>query len=381
MRSIPLAFVALACAAVLVPAALAQPAITGLEGTLDRGQQISLYGNAFGTKAQAAPLRWDDFQNGTPGTEVPPRNYPPYTGVWDLNDPSPLQNWRPWYSNERQRYPGDVTALQHFHMNDQGYAESNRAIDVRNQPSRVWYVSFWAYQDDYNGTAIECTNVKIHGFFQGSLSGSGANHQCRWDEYWSGGGGNAGSNIYIGDCNGGQVARVGGYTNNLNQWIRIERMLDLGDPGVANGYYAGFLNLQPRAQFSNIVATPSSCADALVTVFRLGFYFRVHDTSAVLKHHISELYVDHSFARVEIGDAPTWAACTHREIQIPVAWSPSSITISGNPGTFAPGSQAYLFVVNENRQPSAGFPVVLGQPYTPGDDGPPGAPGTVTWSQ
>ena len=45
-----------------------------------------------------------------------------------------------------------------------------------------------------------------------------------------------------------------------------------------------------------------------------------------------DVYIDTTQARVEIGDAPTYAASRHREIQLPTAWSDSSITRHGEPG-------------------------------------------------
>ncbi|MCD6288604.1 MAG: hypothetical protein J7M12_05765, partial [Candidatus Hydrogenedentes bacterium] len=56
------------------------------------------------------------------------------------------------------------------------------------------------------------------------------------------------------------------------------------------------------------------------------------------------------------GNASTWSACTHREIQIPTAWSNDTITFTVNQGSFPYGT-AYLYVVdstgawNENGYP------------------------------
>jgi len=69
-------------------------------------------------------------------------------------------------------------------------------------------------------------------------------------------------------------------------------------------------------------------------------------------------------ARVEIGDSPEWSACTHREIQVPSAWSDGSIKITVNQGSFQAGDTAYLFVVDSecNVNPT-GFPIVIGKRY------------------
>lgn len=75
-----------------------------------------------------------------------------------------------------------------------------------------------------------------------------------------------------------------------------------------------------------------------------------------------DIYIDNSWARVEIGDQPTYSACTHREIQIPQAiWNDGQLQINVNQGSFADNSTAYLYVVDENGEVNiSGYPVTLG---------------------
>ena len=84
----------------------------------------------------------------------------------------------------------------------------------------------------------------------------------------------------------------------------------------------------------------------------------------------ASIYLDDIFvqkgtqARVEIGDSPDWSACTHREIQVPSAWSDGSIKITVNQGSFQAGDTAYLFVVDsDGNVNSTGFPIVIGKRY------------------
>jgi hypothetical protein len=74
-----------------------------------------------------------------------------------------------------------------------------------------------------------------------------------------------------------------------------------------------------------------------------------------------EAYFDFTQARVEVGNAPTWAGCTRREIQIPLSWSNSGVTIAVNQGSFTTGSTAYLYVVGADGSVNqSGYPVVFG---------------------
>jgi len=107
--------------------------------------------------------------------------------------------------------------------------------------------------------------------------------------------------------------------------------------------------------------------------WKLGHYYRTSD-GGDLKVYFGEIYVDNTLARVEIGNAPVFGDCTHREIQIPVSWDSNNITFTGNQGTFQDGEQVYLFVVNEFDVASAGFPVTLGDGSPIEGPGMPGQP-------
>jgi hypothetical protein len=76
---------------------------------------------------------------------------------------------------------------------------------------------------------------------------------------------------------------------------------------------------------------------------------------------IDDLYLDCSPARIELGNASTWAACTHREIQPWTTWAPNAVTITVNHGVLAHGTQ-YLYAIKPDGTPfnANGHPVVLG---------------------
>jgi len=63
---------------------------------------------------------------------------------------------------------------------------------------------------------------------------------------------------------------------------------------------------------------------------------------------------------VELGDASTYAASKHREIQVPTAWADGSVSVKFNSGTFAAGSTAYLYVTDSSNNTSPGIAVKIG---------------------
>jgi hypothetical protein len=61
-----------------------------------------------------------------------------------------------------------------------------------------------------------------------------------------------------------------------------------------------------------------------------------------------------------IGDSADFNDCSKKEIQIPKAWSGSSITFTVNQGTFREGDLVYLFVVDQDGNTGNGFPITIG---------------------
>ncbi len=63
-----------------------------------------------------------------------------------------------------------------------------------------------------------------------------------------------------------------------------------------------------------------------------------------------DLYYDDTYARVMVGNAATYNACTILEPQIPVAWSDTQITVVPNAGQFESLAGKWVYVFNANNQ-------------------------------
>jgi hypothetical protein len=94
--------------------------------------------------------------------------------------------------------------------------------------------------------------------------------------------------------------------------------------------------------------------------------------------YYDDVYIDDSWQRVEIGNQPIYANCTHREMQIPMAWEDQKIQFKFNQGSFANGQTVYAFVVDNNGVPNEkGVAINIGQTAsstTPESTTPPTAP-------
>lgn len=164
---------------------------------------------------------------------------------------------------------------------------------------------------------------------------------------------------------------IGGEMKHLQVWMKPST------PGVHDGATLVYLDGVQMARSNDLLSIMPDAG--MWNSVRLG-YFVAHDGGGDLGctpsgdayTYWDDVYLDNTQARVELGNAPTYSACNHREIQIPTAWSPTTVSIRFNQGTFQTGQTAYLFVVTADGAESPGFQVTIGG----GDPiGPPGRPG------
>ncbi|MFH1380062.1 MAG: hypothetical protein ABII23_07275, partial [bacterium] len=122
---------------------------------------------------------------------------------------------------------------------------------------------------------------------------------------------------------------------------------------------------------STSVMTHTS-GDANWQYILIGMYYGnilgIDSSARSAKVYYDDVYIDNTQTRVEIGDKQTWNSCTQREIQMPTAWSDTSIAITVNRGSFDQCKTYYLYVVDANGNVNTnGFPI----PIVPAADEPP----------
>jgi len=76
-------------------------------------------------------------------------------------------------------------------------------------------------------------------------------------------------------------------------------------------------------------------------------------------YNYDDIYYSYTQARVELGNAATYAASTHREVQLPKSWTDGEITFTVNKGSFPSASNQYLFVIDQSGAASPGRPVAI----------------------
>ena len=329
----------------------ADPAISGVSANLQEGQPITIAGSDFGVKSPAAPLIWENFENGRNGADLIGWEF--FRGT----SQDYLATVNPTYSSAVLRAGNSaLNGMMHTPGHQYDCAAYKRGLGRKHEI----YASYNFYVDHSSGP--ESWNIKMLRLLPGS-----PNFKT----------GSPSISVTLGlDAFG--IAAGGGTENALGywgvpwteeRWHRWEYHLRASEPlGAPNGTAGLWIDTWPFKEFADSVTMNSEATQVggqylYVDTVVLPFYAANGDgpennPGNVYKIYYDDLYVDVTLARVEVGDQPTWVACSTREIQIPTAWSDTGVSVTVNQGTFGYGS-AYLFVVDSNGAASPGFPITF----------------------
>jgi hypothetical protein len=221
---------------------------------------------------------------------------------------------------------------------------------AKNMTFTRLYMDYWM--------VVDYVDIKSRNFKPWRLYGDGDNYQL----------------TYAWMCNANALGRVQANTNlalaswggpqySNGTWLHIQLVYNESSPGLANGTVRHFINSQVAGLDSGAVVTETAAAH--FEQIRIGHYWdQPSDTVCPANGgaliYVDDVYIDTSWARVELGNASTYAASTHREIQVATTWADGSVSVTFNPGSFASGSTAYLFVTDANSVTSPGIPVKIG---------------------
>lgn len=377
---------------------LAQPQISGVTGKPANGQSSIISGSGFGLKPQAAPWRWDSIDNGgmVNGTSI---NY--YSGlssgaIPDLHTKCPgydcTKSTAYWNSNWGQykvdTNPSDQRGVSTANLISQngntcsvnGYSGANNKIATTVPES--WnekYISYWVYPY----ATFTNQNVKFMRVW-GGYSSYIYNYADQFDFTWSWTINPPPFFASHGEYYNGKWQSPYWYWNSgtgsfmrpaANEWERIEVYIkqetasSTSNDGriiisqtVANRdgtYQRHTYDSGPNLNVDYFLADKTNW---ITFGNELSNCSGTNTGSLDMTTRLDDIYIDNTIARVELCDAPTWSASTHCEIQIPSSWSDSSITITGNQGSFSNMNGTYLYVVDANGIVSNGYP---SSPYSP----------------
>ena len=319
-------------------AQVAAPVITSLSGAIADGAVLQISGTAFGTKPTAAPFKFDDFERGRHDAMV---------DGWDIHPAGTT----PTFSTEVTRANSGVSVRSNFVG-----GHWNSAIGIANTPLPRIYLDGWYYLDAAEPYSRNHKPFRIT---------SQDNSEPHLD--------------YVMFCNAPSLitSTVGildqswlglGPADFAKRWAHIQGYFEESSPNARDGVMKFWVDGVRQAD--QLIATRVT-GDTRWENLWIGQYLG-HDTDDACAGigdaytYWDDVYVDTSQARVEIGDAPTYETSRHREIQLPNAWTASSITITLNQGSFSDLSNLYLYVTDSaGRVNSTGFPLILGADRVP----------------
>ncbi|MDA8113517.1 MAG: hypothetical protein M0Z43_02155 [Acidithiobacillus sp.] len=377
----------------VVPA-LAAPEITALtSGIVSHGNSVSFSVSAPGTKSTAAPVAWDNLEDGVCSTTAT-------IGTWSSVNALQISTVNQRHSLSTRNATAAFVAAGDEHGYFTGGSDSPR-----------WFAQYWWYIP--SNFQWRGGNIKMFRFWS---TGSGTNNwyflprpgtatghgMLAWDEmpltsnYYSGTcPPDAGTGWYpltqTDDC----VDAVFGRSCNCSDWLAkgIEWrgfdtdmphstwhlfQVEWGDSDVdtANGQLRIWADGRLIFEKTNLT-TRTTSQPSQKRPKEVGWY-NSNTTDAIGDLYIDDAYIDNSWARVEIGDASTYAACTHREIQPITVWG-ATTTITVNQGSFANDASAYLFLIDDTGAPSPGYSITFGTGAPPIHRGG-GAPSGGSWN-
>ena len=358
----------LSCLAAFFHSAKAQveePAVIGAPSIVQDRQDITITGLHFGAKATAAPLLWEDWEWGSPGDPCGNGGWSVYHDGFGGSTLSPTISTTKKNSGTRSLY---AKLLRKDPATSEDDPSDWQGAYKSFSPSLKIYVSFMTYYDSSNiasaWAALKGSGIRSVPVGGGSPYGSGPYMQMSFAAH-------VGTYYVVRylstESKADERATIAAPPA---QWNRVEFYFVLSDPpGETNGYADTWVNLQSRSTGWQPwpiqgVTRAAGCTNLLNTFLTGHMWPR--PPSPYAEVWVDDIYIDNTLARVEIGDAETWASCTHREVQIPSAWSDTSITFTANQGSFTNGEQVYLYVVDAGGKVNdEGFPITFGQGEEP----------------
>lgn len=359
----------------LIPSyCLSAPTISGVTGDVDHDNSITISstGTDFGSKSPAAPVYWNDFDDKS--TDSQPQDW---GESWSKGTTMYVKETNP-YGGSKSLYI-EVT---------QDYANSwNQA--VKDMGASKFTTCFFMKQKIYMDYPFSTASAPKYQWKGNRISTdpngySSAYHTVLQDPWWS--------DIYDAWYNVilavyTDTSHVNFYDNGTelivqDQWMDHTMLVIWGTPDASDGEHYLWVDNHNILSATYGMNVESGDSPVAVRYFLLQSTFDIDPggTYYGTKFYLDSLYLDGTQARVELGNASTYSTCTVTEIQIPTAWSTSSITATVNVGQFEEGNTCYIYVFDSNGDcNSAGYAVTIGSGGAPADTTAPSTGTCLPW--
>ncbi len=309
---------AFAVASVLASQAQGAPSVSQASGTFSNGNTITVTGSNFGTKSSSGPLVYaDNFENGSVGSKV-------------LTAKATVGQWQ-----DGAGYDVGVYASDQAHAGSKSVKLStkggvyNMSVN-QNGTFPVVYMDWWVRVHQYDNASRNWKPYRLYG--AGDTMQTNAVVMCN----------GTGMSVETGSGGGSFWWEGGGFAN--NQWQHYQVLLKASSSaGSADGVVKQYVNGKLVSDHSGVVTRSSTSQWSQI---RIGHYWASDGVPECGANggadiYLDNVYVDTTWAHVELGNASTYAGSTVREIQVPTSWSSTQVSFNVNTGSFASGAQAY----------------------------------------
>lgn len=303
-------------------------AISSVAGTLTDGQSVTIAGSGFGTGPSDISWTGDNIEAGTPGNAFTGTNWASDTDPdWAL----PMYSTAQAHSRSKSIYCGVIAG------------DKYNSIFTYSFPNPVTssgsvFLSYWVRITPSSGHAWHQWKINRLSNVATIIDGYNQLSLFSWDN-------ENGTQVCV-DPN--EVAYSGVDPEPVNTpsvWQRIDLWI-IG--GISNGavYITQWVPGSPKvSDVLNPYATFRSGGNWNYLIFQ-NYLGNTDSGSADI--YYDDIYVSvGSQARVEIGNASTFSACTHFEIQPSSSWAASSITTTLNIGSFGATDTVYVYVIDQ----------------------------------
>jgi hypothetical protein len=306
----------------------AAPSISEVSGGIIEGETVTIAGSGFGTKSPAAPLIWDTLEDGSVNTS---------TTSLDRDD---WDSTSTFSATSGDKHGGTYSALSSG-PNGGGH------FDIETNVGDSAKLYFYTWRRYSTGMSQANLNKK----FWGMLPTGGSSYP-RPAAAWHGSElGKAGKFIVEPNLYGTKAFSFGDLPG--SSWFLDEFIVQLSSgSGQRDGIWQYIQDGSTKANYTDVVYRNGTypTQPSQVSWRNDGIY------SGNL--YMDDLYIDTMWSRVMVGNNSSYSSCTHREIQIPMAWAGNSITITVNQGSFADCETVYLFVVDaDGNVNTQGYPI------------------------
>lgn len=325
----------------------AAPSIKGVEGAVSQGETITISGSGFGSRSNATPFYWSDFESATVGQNAL------QAGLDDLGTDG---QGLPYVRNDLALSGTKSLRMDYLQNKDSMFPR----VGKNGLNATEVYVSVWTYwkRTAGNGGAPFIFKL-VRGGTNPAYSGVPRFYETiRPNDSGTVTGSDRGSVNSSGTTTWAQDVNAG---QNAGGWHRSEYYFKLSTPGVADGVFKtwvdGTLN-------SNLTATMSRTSGTSALINYVMSPFDGNDSYGMSNAYsvwVDDFYIDTTRARVELGDASTLSASKKRYILPSTKWSDGSVSVKVNLSTFTSGAKAYLYVFDASGNAnSSGYPVTIG---------------------